>query len=93
LVEQLIKQMRELAMDKYGCRVIQVVVETVHPDLVRHLVHALEGFELRICLDKNGTHVIQCLLENHKHHTYETFFRPVGYFLLFIRAILITSNV
>lgn len=76
LCAQLTERMPELTMDKYGCRVIQAVFKQVSSDLVKKMVAALDGCGLKACQDKNGAHVVQCLLDYHRQRVFEPFFQP-----------------
>jgi phage baseplate assembly protein W len=70
--------MPDLVLDKYGCRVAQILIQKVNPELVKRIVETLSGYEVRICLDKNGTHVVECLLDHHVNYVYESFFYVVS---------------
>ncbi|OUC41419.1 RNA binding repeat protein, Pumilio-family [Trichinella nativa] len=53
-----------LALQMYGCRVIQKCLEAVdHEQQVREIVKELEGNILKCVKDQNGNHVIQKIIE------------------------------
>jgi hypothetical protein len=52
-----------LAVQMYGCRVVQKALEHVLVDQQAAIIHELEGHVLRCVKDQNGNHVIQKAIE------------------------------
>ena len=53
----------QLALQMYGCRVIQKAVETLQSDFQVQLARELEGNVVKCIEDQNGNHVIQKCIE------------------------------
>uniref|UniRef100_A0A183F138 PUM-HD domain-containing protein n=1 Tax=Gongylonema pulchrum TaxID=637853 RepID=A0A183F138_9BILA len=51
-----------LAVQMYGCRVIQKALESIDEDQQMDILRELEGQVLRCVKDQNGNHVIQKVL-------------------------------
>lgn len=50
----------ELSLDKYGCRVVQTVIEKAPPNLQPYIFHSHEDRDIVLLVkDSNGNHVIQ----------------------------------
>jgi len=68
-----------LCMSKGGSRAMQDAIRTLNPRIVKYLVESMEGFEVSICLNENGTHVIDCLLDLDDYDTYSDFLRCLAF--------------
>ncbi|KAI6190830.1 PUM-HD domain-containing protein [Aphelenchoides bicaudatus] len=77
LCDVLVKNIIALAQDKYGCRVVQAAILRMTSDLVRKIVAAIKGFELQVCLNVHGTHIIQCLVNHQQYEIFEDLFRSL----------------
>ena len=55
--------MVELALQMYGCRVIQKGIEVLPADVVTRLTLKLRGHVVECVQDQNGNHVIQKCIE------------------------------
>ena len=63
LVKQLSGRVLPLALQMYGCRVIQKALEVLDVEGKRALVDELEGHVLTCVHDQNGNHVVQKAIE------------------------------
>ncbi|XP_043923495.1 pumilio homolog 2 isoform X3 [Protopterus annectens] len=52
-----------LALQMYGCRVIQKALESISPDQQNEMVKELDGHVLKCVKDQNGNHVVQKCIE------------------------------
>lgn len=52
-----------LALQMYGCRVIQKALESISPDQQQEIVRELDGHVLKCVKDQNGNHVVQKCIE------------------------------
>lgn len=52
-----------LALQMYGCRVIQKALESIPPEQKQHIVMELDGHVLKCVKDQNGNHVVQKCIE------------------------------
>lgn len=59
----LVKDMLELTLQMYGCRVVQKGLEVFSRDVVSHMIRQLDGHVVRCVEDQNGNHVIQKCIE------------------------------
>jgi hypothetical protein len=59
----LVDNMVELALQMYGCRVIQKGIEVLSPDIVSKMTVQLRGHVVDCVQDQNGNHVIQKCIE------------------------------
>lgn len=66
-VKNLVFQVRghvlPLALQMYGCRVIQKALESISPDQQQEIVRELDGHVLKCVKDQNGNHVVQKCIE------------------------------
>jgi hypothetical protein len=63
LGELLVENMVELALQMYGCRVIQKGIEVLPPEIVSRMTAQLRGHVVDCVQDQNGNHVIQKCIE------------------------------
>uniref|UniRef100_A0A8C2TGD9 Pumilio RNA binding family member 2 n=1 Tax=Coturnix japonica TaxID=93934 RepID=A0A8C2TGD9_COTJA len=54
---------QKLALQMYGCRVIQKALESISPDQQNEMVKELDGHVLKCVKDQNGNHVVQKCIE------------------------------
>lgn len=59
LVEKIRGQVMVLALQMYGCRVIQKALETLDEEGQASIISELEGQVLKCVKDQNGNHVVQ----------------------------------
>jgi pumilio RNA-binding family len=52
-----------LALQMYGCRVIQKALESISPEQQQEIVRELDGHVLKCVKDQNGNHVVQKCIE------------------------------
>ena len=55
--------MQPLALQMYGCRVIQKALESIPLDQQKLIIKELEGNVLKCVKDQNGNHVVQKCIE------------------------------
>ena len=55
--------MQPLALQMYGCRVIQKALESIPLEQQKLIISELEGNVLRCVKDQNGNHVVQKCIE------------------------------
>lgn len=55
--------MLPLALQMYGCRVIQKALESIGPEQQQEIVRELDGHVLKCVKDQNGNHVVQKCIE------------------------------
>lgn len=55
--------MLPLALQMYGCRVIQKALESIPPEQQQEIVRELDGHVLKCVKDQNGNHVVQKCIE------------------------------
>ena len=55
--------MQPLALQMYGCRVIQKALESIPLEQQKLIIAELEGNVLRCVKDQNGNHVVQKCIE------------------------------
>jgi len=60
---QLRSNVEHLALQMYGCRVIQKALECIPLDQQELIVEELQGNELKCVKDQNGNHVVQKCIE------------------------------
>ncbi|KAI6215841.1 PUM-HD domain-containing protein [Aphelenchoides besseyi] len=60
-----IEKMQMLTMNKYGCRVVQTLIEKCEVPMVRQLVEAMLPFVSEAAINRHATHVLHCICKNH----------------------------
>ena len=63
LLFQLRAHVQPLALQMYGCRVIQKALESIPLEQQKLIIAELEGNVLRCVKDQNGNHVVQKCIE------------------------------
>ena len=60
---QLCTKVQPLALQMYGCRVIQKALESIPLDQQKLIIAELEGCVIKCVKDQNGNHVVQKCIE------------------------------
>jgi len=73
-----------LALQMYGCRVIQKALESVTPEQQQEIVRELDGHVPKCVKDQNGNHVVQKCIECVDPHALQFIIHAFGGQVLFI---------
>jgi pumilio RNA-binding family len=63
IADMLIKDMLELTLQMYGCRVVQKGLDVLPRDIIAHMIRRLDGHVVECVEDQNGNHVVQKCIE------------------------------
>uniref|UniRef100_A0A914LNL4 PUM-HD domain-containing protein n=1 Tax=Meloidogyne incognita TaxID=6306 RepID=A0A914LNL4_MELIC len=68
-----------LALNRYGCRVLQKLVQTLPPHSVEDLMNVrFAGIEFQLITDQNGNHIVQYIVNNLQPQVYLKFIESLN---------------